>query len=246
MENNELNDVAVLVVDDSATQRLKLKTFLESKAIKTVTAEDGNAMKEALTTAVFDLVLLDVNMPGDDGFTLVTYLKANYNLGIIMVTSSDELVDRVTGLELGADDYITKPFEPRELIARIKSVRRRLHSDPIDTAGKSASELIKFGRHVLNLSAQQLYDAEGESVTLTSMEFDLLKVFADNAGRVLSREFLLDSAHKRDSDPFDRSIDIRIGRIRRKIEADPSKPQIIKTVRGSGYIFVREQKHSGQ
>lgn len=243
MKDSDYNQATLLVVEDNATQRLKLQKFLESKEYNVIGAEDGNAMKRAFETAVVDLVLLDVNMPGDDGFTLITYLKAHHDVGIIMVTSSDELVDRVMGLELGADDYITKPFEPRELVARIKSVRRRLHSAPVESAITNAQVTVKFGDHVLNVSAQQLFDKNGETVNLTSMEFDLLKVFADNPGRVLSREFLLSNAHNRDTEPFDRSIDIRIGRIRRKIEPNPEKPQVIKTIRGSGYIFIRDQRN---
>ena len=242
MVDDHPNQTSILIVDDSAVQRLKLQLHLESKGLNVIAVEDGTAMKMAFDTAVFDIVLLDVNMPGEDGFTLVPYLKEHHNVGIIMVTSSDELVDRVLGLELGADDYITKPFEPRELMARIKSVLRRLHSAPVEKILGKAERMVKFGLHVLDIDAQQLYDNRGDSVSLTSMEFDLLKAFADNPGRVLSREYLLNNAHNRDSDPYDRSIDIRIGRIRLKIESNPKKPSVIKTVRGAGYIFVQGKK----
>lgn len=238
MEANDFSKVSILVVDDSASHRLKLQKYLSLKEFVVSAAENGDAMKRAFENDNFHLVLLDLNLPGDDGFTLIRYLKQNYDTGIIMVTGSDELVDKVLGLELGADDYITKPFEPRELIARIKSVLRRLQESPSSTLVVDSTEFISIGDYQLNLSSQQLVDTQGSIVELTSMEFDLLKIFAKNPGRVLSREYLLNHAHNRDTDPYDRSIDIRIGRIRRKIETNPSKPKIIKTVRGAGYIFV--------
>lgn len=241
METSDLNTANILIVDDSAAQRLKLQKYLSNRDYTVVAVADGVAMKSVFETAVVDIVLLDVNMPGDDGFTLLPYLREHHEVGIIMVTSSDELVDRVLGLELGADDYITKPYEPRELIARIKSVLRRLNSTPTDKNFSNTKSMIQFGEHVLNLSTQQLFNKQGDSVELTSMEFDLLKAFADSPNRVLSREHLLSNAHDRDTDPYDRSIDIRIGRIRRKIEANPKKPTVIKTVRGSGYIFKCEK-----
>ena len=159
-----------------------------------------------------------------------------------MLTASTELVDRVLGLEIGADDYITKPFEPRELMARIRALQRRMagDSEPESTAKPaSADQEIPIGEFTLNLGSRELRDKKGDLVTLTSMEFDLLKAFAENPGRVLTRDNLLNLAHKRDWDPYDRSVDIRVGRVRRKIEVDPSKPAIIKTVRGVGYIYVK-------
>ena len=241
MEANDFSKVSILVVDDSATHRLKLQKYLNSKEFIVSAVENGDAMKQAFEDGNFDLVLLDINLPGDDGFTLMPYLRQQPNIGIIMVTGSDDLVDKVLGLELGADDYITKPFEPRELMARIKSVLRRLREPSAVKSLDENSELISFGEHQLNLASQQLIDPKGGIVELTSMEFDLLKIFAENPGRVLSREFLLNYAHNRDTEPYDRSIDIRIGRIRKKIESNPSKPKVIKTVRGAGYIFVMNE-----
>jgi len=174
------------------------------------TAADGTAMREKLAEHQVGVVLLDVTMPGEDGFTLARYLRENHKIGIIMLTASTELVDRVLGLEIGADDYITKPFEPRELMARVRALQRRMAADsePDSAASVSSSENeVVFG------------------------EF--------NPGRVLTRDNLLNLAHKRDWDPYDRSVDIRIGRVRRKIESDPSKPAIIKTVRGVGYMYVK-------
>jgi two-component system phosphate regulon response regulator OmpR len=157
-----------------------------------------------------------------------------------MLTAASEVVDRIVGLEVGADDYITKPFEPRELLARIKSVLRRMESAAASAADKSdgGDSQLPFGVCTLDLDARKLLDGGGEEITITSMEYDLLKAFAENPNKVLSRDQLLSLAHNRDWEPFDRSIDIRIARLRRKIEPDPAKPTVIKTVRGAGYIYV--------
>ena len=170
---------------------------------------------------------------------LVVDDDSDVRLGIIMLTAVAEVVDRIVGLEVGADDYVTKPFEPRELLARIKSVLRRLEN-PAPAAAQSAAAdgRIAFGGCSLDTDARRLFDADGEEVTITSMEYDLLKAFADHPNKVLSRDQLLNLAHNRDWEPFDRSIEIRITRLRRKIEPDPAKAQIIKTVRGAGYIYV--------
>lgn len=228
----------ILVVDDDSDQRWMVETYLQKHGFNVTSAEDGNAMRSCLEQQTFDIVLLDVTMPGEDGFTLAKYLRTHFSLGIIMLTASTELVDRVLGLELGADDYMTKPFEPRELMARIKSLIRRLQIDNESPVDDTPGNIVRFGSHELDIEAQTLCDKDGSSVSITSMEFDLLKAFAENRGSVLNRDTLLSLAHNRDWDPYDRSIDIRIARIRRKIEVNPSKPSIIKTVRGAGYIFV--------
>ncbi|MBX2883005.1 MAG: response regulator [Granulosicoccus sp.] len=240
MAQESTNQGRILVVDDSSVQRLKVKSYLEQKGFTANVAEGGEEMKALFAKEQFDIVLLDVNMPGDDGFTLVPWLREHQTVGIIMLTASDELVDRVLGLELGADDYVTKPFEPRELMARIKSVLRRVQSLSGNTRETASDSQVSFGNYQLDMSSQQLLDEKGNHVGITSMEFDLLRAFAENPGRVLDRDTLLNLAHNRDWDPYDRSIDIRIARIRRKIEPNPSKPSIIKTVRGSGYIFLQE------
>jgi len=240
MDNEE--GASVLVVDDDENQRWMVETYLHKHGFTVHTAADGTAMREKLAEHQVGVVLLDVTMPGEDGFTLARYLRENHKIGIIMLTASTELVDRVLGLEIGADDYITKPFEPRELMARVRALQRRMAADsePDSAASVSSSENEGvFGEFLLNLDARELRDKDGELVTLTSMEFDLLKAFAENPGRVLTRDNLLNLAHKRDWDPYDRSVDIRIGRVRRKIESDPSKPAIIKTVRGVGYMYVK-------
>jgi DNA-binding response OmpR family regulator len=155
-----------------------------------------------------------------------------------MLSAAAEVFDRIVGLEMGADDYVTKPFEPRELLARVKSVLRRTRQ-AADAEDEGVDSRVTFGNYTLDLEAHQLLDKDSQSVSLTSMEFDLLKAFAENPNKVLNRDQLLNLSHNRDWDPFDRSIDIRITRLRRKIENEPSKPQIIKTVRGVGYMFVK-------
>ncbi len=234
----ELN--RILVVDDDSDVRWMIRRYLEKHDFDVETARDGTQMREILTSQDFDLVILDVTMPGEDGLSLARFLRENYEVGIVMVTAASEVVDRVLGLEMGADDYVTKPFEPRELLARIKSVLRRLtaveRTDP--NAPAHMGDRMPFGRFTLDTASHRLIGEDGNEVAITSMEFDLLKAFADNPDKVLTRDQLLNLAHKRDWDPYDRSIDIRITRLRRKIERDPSKPEIIKTVRGAGYIYV--------
>jgi two-component system phosphate regulon response regulator OmpR len=197
-------------------------------------------MRGILAEQPADLVILDISMPGEDGLSLARFLRANTDVGIVMLTAAGEVVDRVVGLEIGADDYIAKPVDLRELLARIRAVLRRRRAAPAERTGAepASAAMVQIGACQLDLEAHRLYDADGQEVPITSMEFDLLKAFVEHPNRVLSRDQLLDLAHNKDWEPFDRSIDIRIARLRRKIEADPSKPQVVKTVRGAGYIFV--------
>jgi len=226
----------ILVVDDDPDLRWMVEKYLGKHEFTVTLAEDGEKMRAALERQSFDLAILDINLPGEDGLSLARYLRSNYQIGIIMLSAAAEVFDRIVGLEMGADDYVTKPFEPRELLARVKSVLRRVQG-AVETAAVSSAR-VKFGEYTLDLDAHQLLDGDDRAVALTSMEFDLLKAFAENPNRVLDRDQLLSLSHNRDWDPFDRSIDIRITRLRRKIEVEPSRPQIIKTVRGAGYIFV--------
>jgi DNA-binding response OmpR family regulator len=226
----------ILVVDDDADLRWMVEKYLSKHEFSVTLAEDGEKMREILEQQTFDLAILDINLPGEDGLSLARYLRGNFQIGIIMLSAAAEVFDRIVGLEMGADDYVTKPFEPRELLARVKSVLRRSRESM--KSEQASGSRVKFGEYSLDLDAHQLLDRDGQAVSLTSMEFDLLKAFADNPNKVLDRDRLLSLSHNRDWDPFDRSIDIRITRLRRKIEAEPSKPQIIKTVRGAGYIFV--------
>lgn len=230
----------VLVVDDDAEIRGMLAEYLGSHRFEVLTADGGISMRALLEKSVPDVVLLDVNLPGEDGLTLARFIRERFDLPIIMITAAGEIVDRVVGLEVGADDYLSKPFDPRELRARIKSVLRR-YQRPAQTAraaDESTHRRVAFGCCTLDLDTHQLLDAGNKEIPITSMEFDLLKVFAERPNRALTRDQILNITSNRDCDPFDRSIDIRIARLRKKIEADPDKPATLKTVRGSGYMFV--------
>lgn len=229
----------VLVVDDEADVRATLRDYLNAHGYDVVEAESGQAMRGALAQSLPDVVLLDIGLPGEDGLSLARYLREHYDLAIIMVTGAGELVDRIVGLEVGADDYVAKPFDLRELLARLKSVLRRYQGDGARSAADGAREdRIGIGELVLEVDARRLLDQHGGEIPLTAMEFDLLKALAERPNRVLSRDQLLNLTCNRDWDPYDRSIDIRVARLRRKIEADPDNPRIIKTVRGHGYVFV--------
>jgi DNA-binding response OmpR family regulator len=237
----------ILVVDDDPDVREMVREYLLANDYVVSTAEDGKAMKAVLAERPVHIVVLDLKMPGEDGFSLTRYLRDQGPVGIIMLTGSGEVVDRVVGLELGADDYLTKPFDPRELLARIRSLVRRLSSGETaaDEPPATMGHEVVMGLCILNLDSKRLYTRDGEDVAMTSMEFDLLKSFAERPNRVLSRDQLLDMAHNRDMEAFDRSIDIRIMRLRRKVEPDPSKPEVLKTIRGLGYMFVPAGKRSG-
>ena len=230
----------VLVVDDEPEIRDMLQEYLTLRGFQVFTAEGGEALRRIVEAEQIDLVLLDISMPGEDGLSLARFLRDNTSIGIIMLTAAGEVVDRVIGLEIGADDYLAKPVDLRELLARVKAVLRRLHGRAAAENGDAPRQPneVAFGDCRLNLDSHKLFDPEGQEIPLTSMEYDLLKAFAEHPNRVLSRDQLLDMAHNRGWEPFDRSIDIRIVRIRRKIEEDPAKPQVIKTVRGAGYIFA--------
>jgi two-component system phosphate regulon response regulator OmpR len=229
----------VLVVDDDRTIREMLSEYLSSEGFRVAVAEDGAAMRRAIESAAPDLVLLDLKLPKEDGLSLARYLRERFDVGIIMVTGASGVVDRIVGLEVGADDYVAKPFEPRELLARIKSVLRRMQARPAVAAIRAdAQRAVPVGRCRLDLTSHQLFGPDGEEIPITSMEFDLLKVFVENPGKALSRDRILTLTKNREWDPYDRSIDIRVARLRRKIEADPDNPQVIRTVRGVGYMFV--------
>jgi len=202
-------------------------------------AADGAELRAMLNQRPAAAVILDIAMPGEDGLSIARDLRATTDIAIVMLTASGETVDRIVGLEMGADDYLAKPVDLRELLARLRAVLRRARPPPGAEAGTSAAsaDMVVFGDCRLDLESHKLYDGNGEEVQITAMEFNLLKVFGEHPNRVLNRDQLLELAHHRSWDPFDRSIDIRISRLRKKIEKDPSKPQIIKTVRGIGYRY---------
>ena len=227
---------SVLLVEDDAFQRKAAETYLANHDLKVIAVENGAQMRRQVSRAMPDLVLLDVQLPGqEDGFALARWLReSSTRVGIIMLTAAGDSVDKVLGLESGADDYVAKPYEPRELLARCKSVLRR----SVNKATPSLLERVRMGRHVLDLSRRALHDDSGQDVAVTAGEFDILKIFAENPNRPLSRDWLLETTSHRTRDPFDRAIDLRITRIRRKIEPSPEKPTVIRTVRGVGYMFV--------
>jgi two-component system phosphate regulon response regulator OmpR len=225
----------IIVVEDEATQRQLLVDYLDKQNFRVSAADGGGALRRLIERELPALVLLDVGLPGEDGFALARWLREKSGrIGIIMVTAAADTVDRVVGLETGADDYIGKPYEPRELLARIKSVLRRV------TGGPTASgPRVRMGRRVLDLEKRLLADPnDGSEETLTASEYDLLKVFAENPNRPLTRDWLLEVTAHREMEAFDRAIDLRITRLRRKIEVDPAHPDAIRTVRGVGYMFV--------
>lgn len=229
----------IVVVDDEEGVREFVSEYLTAQGFAVSTAANGVEMRAILSERPAHLALLDLRMPGEDGLSLARYLRQQGGIGIIMVTASAETIDRVVGLEMGADDYVVKPFDPRELLARVRSVLRRIAEKPAEAkpTGAMAHE-IRMGKCMFNLDTGKLYTLGGEEVPLTAMELDLLRTFADRPNRTLSRDQLLDFAHHRDMEAFDRSIDIRMMRLRRKIEEDAERPQVLKTVRGLGYVFV--------
>ncbi|MEM8686046.1 MAG: response regulator [Pseudomonadota bacterium] len=230
----------IVVCDDEPDIRDTVGEYLELQGYRVSAVDGGPALRELVDKEKVDIVVLDIMMPGEDGLSLARFLRERGDTAIIMLTASGETVDRIIGLEMGADDYLAKPVDLRELLARIKAVLRRTTAQATAPGGgpvKSSESAVHFGSCLLDIDQHKLFGADGEEIAITAMEFNLLKVFADHSGRVLNRDQLLEMAHDRDWDPFDRSIDIRISRLRKKIEQDPAKPQVIKTVRGVGYIF---------
>jgi DNA-binding response OmpR family regulator len=234
----------ILVVDDDKDVRDTIRDYFEFCGFDVFVAGDGDGMRNILARRPIEIVLMDLNLPGEDGLALTRELRASRPVGVIMLTAAGQTIDRIIGLEMGADDYVPKPFDPRELLARVKSVLRRLRERPkeVPTSDEEKPEVVRMGSCTLDLAAHRLYDTSGGEIPLTSMEFDLLQAFARHPDRVLSRERLLELAHNRDGDVFDRSIDLRIARIRKKIEQDATKPQVLKTVRGAGYMFSSGRK----
>lgn len=232
----------IMIVDDEAPAREMVGDYLKMHGFTVTLCDGGKSLRAAIDGSMPDLVVLDLNMPEEDGLSIIRDLKSRINVPVIMLTATASPIDRVVGLELGADDYVAKPCELRELMARIRSVLRRsapVKMVAVETAAAKSDkdQLVRFGTKWLDLEAQALRDDEGNEHPLTASEFGLLKVFAANPKRVLSRERLLELANARDAEAFDRAVDLRIMRIRRKIEPDPTKPAVIRTIRGGGYLF---------
>ncbi|HHQ4676521.1 TPA: response regulator [Aeromonas veronii] len=226
----------ILVVDDHSEIRDLLKRFLEQHGLRVSCARDGREMKRLLEEREFDLLVLDLMMPGEDGLTLCRELRVKSNLPIIMLTAMGEETDRIIGLEMGADDYLAKPFNPRELLARIKAVMRRTQAET-QPAAETLTRDLRFDRWLLDVNRRELVDEDGVGLSLSTAEFDLLKVFLERPQRVLSRDQLLDLARGREAVAFDRAIDTLVSRLRRKLERDPKNPELIKTIWGGGYMF---------
>ncbi|MEO1138356.1 MAG: response regulator [Pseudomonadota bacterium] len=234
------SSTTILVCDDEPDVRDMLQEYLSKRGFDILSAANSDDLRAALDTSQVDLILLDINMPGEDGLTTLRTLRTTNQVPVVMLTAAGEVIDKIVGLEMGADDYLAKPVDLRELEARIKAVLRR-KSEPVQVPTKADTpSTAPFGVFTLDLTAAKLIADTGEEVPLTAMEFNLLSLFARNRGRVLNRDQILEQAHDRSWDPFDRSIDIRISRLRRKIEPNARKPQIIKTVRGIGYIYDPE------
>jgi two-component system OmpR family response regulator len=234
-----MNDTAhILVVDDQNDICEVVQDYLVGEGYRVSTANDGTAMRRVIAQNTVDLVILDLMLPGEDGLTLAQALRSESNVGIIILTGRGETVDRIIGLEMGADDYLPKPFHLRELLARVKSVLRRASARSTEKAAPGSRSKARFAGWDLDLSTRELVSPAGSEVRLTTGEFDLLAAFVNHANQVLSRDRLLDLARNREAGPFDRTIDVQVGRLRRKLEDDPQKPTMIKTVRGTGYIFT--------
>ena len=229
------------VLDDEVDIPVLLANYLQAHGFRVTQVHSGRDLLALMGSDPPELVLLDLGLPGEDGFAIARQLREHWHCGLVIVSGRGDAIDKVVGLEVGADDYVTKPFDLRELLARIKAVLRRL--SPADAAGAAPAApaekvRVRFAGWQLDTAARALTDPQGAEVALTGGEFDLLTVFARHPGRVLSRDFLLERTRGREAGPFDRTIDVQVGRLRRKLETDPENPQIIKSVRGAGYIFV--------
>jgi len=230
----------IAILDDEVDITQLLAGYLAGHGFRVSQLHSGRALMELMAADPPELVLLDLGLPGEDGLVIARQLREHWHCGLVIVTGRGDAIDRIVGLEIGADDYVTKPFDMRELVARIKAVLRRLAPAPQAAApvGNGEKTRWRFMGWELDTAARRLSNPQGGDVPLTSGEFDLLGVFVRHPGRVLSRDFLLESTRGREAAPFDRTIDVQVGRLRKKLEADPEDPQIIKSVRGAGYILV--------
>jgi len=229
----------LLVVDDDKEIRDLLARFLVKHGFRVETAKDGGEMFKVLEKWKIDLIVLDIMMPGDDGLTLCRRLRNESDIPVIMLTAMGEDVDRIVGLEMGADDYMPKPFNPRELMARIKAVLRRFSAAP-EVEEDGGDGALRFAGYRLDTATRRLEKDSGAPVDLSAGEYDLLLAFVEHPRRVLNRDQLLDFTRGRSAAPFDRSVDIQVSRLRRKIEPDPAQPRYLVTVRGAGYRLLAE------
>jgi two-component system, OmpR family, response regulator len=248
----------IAILDDEVDITQLLATYLGANGFRVTQHHSGSALMELMAADAPDLVLLDLGLPGEDGFTIARRLREHWNCGLVIVTGRGDAIDRIVGLEIGADDYVTKPFDLRELLARIKAILRRTHANApatgdmplaataakpnhgtkLATAPAVSGECFRFAGWLLDRRARRLLNPDGTEVALTGGEFDLLSVFVQHPGRVLSRDFLLETTRGREAAPFDRTVDVQIGRLRKKLESDPQDPQLLKSVRSVGYVLV--------
>ncbi len=226
----------ILIVDDDAEIRALLGRYLEKSGLRATAVADGRAMWQALDAAPFDLIVLDLMLPGDDGLTLCRNLRARSDIPIIMLTARGDETDRIVGLEMGADDYVPKPFSARELLARIKVILRRSRSLPPNLKPEGEAQ-IRFGDWVLDTTHRHLLAPDGAVTALGGAEYRLLRILVDHPNRVLNRDQLVELTQGREADALDRSIDVQISRLRHRLGDDPKNPQLIKTVRGEGYVL---------
>jgi two-component system, OmpR family, response regulator len=233
----------ILLVEDDREISALVARYLRANDCRVSLAGDGREMDRHLADGHFDLIVLDLMLPGEDGLAICRRLRKTTRMPIVMLTAKAEELDRIIGLEMGADDYLAKPFNPRELLARVRAVLRRTAGEAEPSTGETM-RLHAFCGHRLDVLGRRLENADGAEVSLTGAEFDLLQVLVERPGRVLSRDRLLDLTQGRAAGPYERSIDILISRIRRKIERDPHHPEIIKTVRSGGYMFSAEVESS--
>lgn len=227
----------VLIVDDDPDLRDLLSEYLAANGLTVAAAGDGAAMRQAMARQMPDVVVLDLMLPGEDGLSLARELRARSEVGILMLSARGEEMDRVIGLEVGADDYVAKPFSPRELLARVRALLRRTRAATTAATPVAIPERYCFGPFALDIAAHRLL-RDGLEVHITTAEFELLRVFVERPNRVLNRDDIIDLLKGYDRDPFDRTVDIRVTRLRRRIEANPSHPTYIRTVRGEGYLFT--------
>ncbi|MES0870294.1 response regulator [Pseudovibrio sp. SCP19] len=230
------NKAHILVVDDDLTSRVALSGYFETEGYRVSEAEDGAQMRSIFAGGDVDLIMLDIRLPDDDGLTLLKEVRKQSDVGVIMVTGRTDEVDRIVALEMEADDYVIKPFNPRELLARSKNLLRRVKAARVPVVADE--RVLSFAGWSLDLDKRGLQSPEGEDVRLTRGEFELLSALIENKGRVLTRDNLLDHLNHREWDPSDRTVDVLIGRLRRKIEANPKDPSLIRTVHGIGYVFT--------
>ena len=235
--------LVILVVEDDPDMRETVCTALLRDGYRVQEAEDGSGMRRVLSQCHIDLVILDLVLPGESGLNLARELRSNSNIPLIMLTGKDSVIDKVVGLEVGADDYITKPFHARELVARIGTVLRRFHSNTGNAdpgPGEASPGMIRFGDWQLDLFGRRLTGASGDEVVLTTFEFQVLSTLAQRPGKALSRDQIMDLVADREWNPFDRSIDVLIGKIRKKLGDNSRNPEFIRTIRNIGYMFVAD------